>query len=77
MDMHIRFLICSKLAHVFLFFHVDSVTFSTPNNMIYYEYTGDNVTLICNVINYVELHWQLKDNTVLTSNSKYQYQVKA
>ena len=69
-------MLCIKLTHVILSFNIDPVTFSTPNNMIYYEYVGHDVTLFCNVINHVELQWQLTDNTVLISNTKYQYQVR-
>ena len=45
--------------------------------MIYHEYVGHDVTLLCNVINYAELQWQLTNNTVLISNNKYQYKVRA
>ena len=65
-----------KLTHVSYSFTIDPVSFSTPNNVVYHEYAGHDVTLICNVINYAELQWQLTDNTVISSNSKYQYQVR-
>ena len=65
-----------KLTRVSFSFTTDPVSFSTPNNVIYHEYVGHDVTLICNVINHVELQWQLTDNTVISSNSKYQYQVR-
>ena len=66
---------CFKLTCVFFLFIVDSVIFSTPNNVIYHKYVGNNVTMICNVINYIEFHWQLSDNAVPILGTKYQYLV--
>ena len=58
-----------------LFLCVVPVSFDTEDNIIYQKNVGDNVTLVCDIQDYVQFQWQFSDKTVIPSNNgKYQYQ---
>ena len=52
----------------------DPVSFNTPNNINYDYFVYDNITIVCDIQDYVEFQWQFSDNSVIPfNNEKFQY----